>query len=115
MDDMRTMRIYHKPCFLREREGLPADRFCVQVNESIKATRAFARICTHLHVFARTNARTQILITYFVIRTACSIAKETNDAPMKLLGSKTHNEILNRGIRKLQSRHCNPNRVAIAS
>lgn len=53
MDDMRTMRIYHKPCFLREREGLPADRFCVQVNESIKATRAFVRICTYLHAQMR--------------------------------------------------------------
>lgn len=34
---------------------------------------------------------------------------------MKLLGGKTHNEIWNQGMRKLQSRHCNPNRVAIAS
>lgn len=34
---------------------------------------------------------------------------------MKLLGGKTHNEIWNQGMRKLQSRHCNPNRVIIAS
>ena len=71
MDSMRAIRIHHEPCFLRERDGAP------EILPALKS----ANQSRH----ARACARAQYLDYYFVIRAACSIAKEINDAPPETL------------------------------
>lgn len=51
VDNMRTIRIHHEPCFLRERDGLSTDRICFQVSNSSECVRAPSRtLSTLMHL-----------------------------------------------------------------
>lgn len=70
MNDMRQIRIHHEPCFLRERDGVPTDRACIQVSNPPERVRALSCTFMHFHALSRIYA----LIAYFAIHVACSIA-----------------------------------------
>ena len=80
MNDMRQIRIHHEPCFLRERDGVPTDRACIQVSNPPERVRALSRTFMHFHALSCTFmhfhalSRIYALIAYFAIHVACSIA-----------------------------------------
>jgi hypothetical protein len=56
MNDMRQIRIHHEPCFLRERDGVPTDRACIQVSNPPERVRALSRTFMHFHALSRIYA-----------------------------------------------------------
>lgn len=60
-----------------------------QIGLAFKLTTQSKSILTHLRAFVRTQRLDYILRHSCGM---CSIAKKINDAPLKILGSKTHTE-----------------------